>query len=98
MTDSLNGAFLRSDGKGYVSSTIFFGCINKLSLAEHVYYLPKGMSLACSDLAGYVEALEVNLKDVRVKTHEQLDAYNYVELVMQVLRSWVEGGYGATLA
>jgi hypothetical protein len=89
------GAFLRSDERRWVSSNLFFMCINRLDLNDKIYHIPAGVTVSNEELTYYVDHLIDQLGAVKKETPEEYEAYNYVMMVANMLKSWVKGGYGA---
>ena len=94
---SLTGVFLRDDEKGCVSSNLFFMCINRLDLNDKIYHIPSRVKVSHEELTYYVDHLLDKLKSVSRNTPEEAEAFNYVTMVANVLKSWADGGHGVTV-
>lgn len=92
------GSFLREDEKCWVSSSLFFHCVSKLSLQDDVYYLPAGSTISPTELRFYVSALESQVKLVKVPYNEEAhQALEYVKKVCTILKTWADSGFAVHL-
>ena len=91
---SLTGAFLRDDEKSWVSSNLFFMCINRLDLNDKVYHIPPGVVVNNEDASYYVSCVIAELNKLTNVPEEQKQDYEYVKYVSTVLNSWVGSGHG----
>jgi len=93
MSQSEKSGFLRSDSKSWVSSNLFFLCLNRLSISDTVYYLESGTVLENYALARYVETLYDELMAVDLNTPSEKEAHEYSRKVSAVLKSWAKNGH-----
>lgn len=96
---------MRSDTQCWVSSSLFFMCIEKLGINDRIYYIPTGLECNNLELAYYVEHLfeelemleRESLKDpnsIRFWNLERKEARSYVIKVGFILKAWAREGYG----
>jgi hypothetical protein len=100
LSDS-RGSFLRSDTKCWISSSLFFMCIEKLGLNEKIYYIPSGIECTNEELVFYVDHLFDELGHLEMRknywTEAEKDARNYVTKIGFALRNWSKEGFGVKL-
>lgn len=95
MSTNDRGSFLRSDTKSWVSSNLFFHCIEKLGLNEKIYYIPTGITCSNEELRYYVEHLFDELGDLELSYDDrEKEAKNYIMKIGFILRAWAREGYG----
>lgn len=88
---------MRDDGERWVSSKLFFMCVNKLDLNDSVYHIPAGVFMSNEELTYYVDHLQDKLKSSTVTTQEEYEAAEYVSTICSVLKAWARGGHSVTV-
>lgn len=95
--DQNKGAFLRSDEMSWVSSSLFFMSINKLSINDKIFHIPVGVKLNNEELKYYINYLYDELAGLETSTNEEKEARDYVRKVASILRTWADAGYNVKM-
>jgi hypothetical protein len=82
---------MREDGMRWASSSLFFHCVERLSLRAHIYYIPAGVTVTPSELLYYTGHLKAELR--ALQDPYDSEACDYVKSVCRLLEEWAEGGH-----
>lgn len=85
------GSFLRGDERRWISSSLFFHCVERLGLQARIYYIPVGVVVTPTELIYYAAHLRAELDTLPKTCDEQ--AYAYAQNVCTLLRRWAQEGH-----